>query len=120
MGEQQRQFESVRRNFTEQEMTTMGDGLVESVGTVRTLRAEKTAAVASMNGQIKTTEKIVFELQEKLSLGYELVDVETITVLDEPEPGKKKIIRADTSEVLRVEVMTMRERQQSFGFQEPE
>lgn len=119
MGEQ-RQFESVRRNYTEQEMATMNDGLVAAVGDVKTLRADKTAALSSMGAAIKQSEKLVFELQGMLSQGYELIDVETITIFDEPEPGKKKIIRADTSEVLRVELMTQREKQSSFGFQEPE
>jgi hypothetical protein len=119
MGDQ-RQFESVRRNYTEQEMSSMNDGLVAAVGDVKNLRAEKTAAMSTMGAAIKQAENTVFDLQGKLSLGYELIDVETIAIFDEPEPGKKKIVRADTSEVLRVELMTAREKQTSFGFQEPE
>jgi hypothetical protein len=40
--------------------------------------------------------------------------------MDRPKPGMKTIIRADTSEELRIEPMTTREKQGTFGFQEPE
>lgn len=113
---EQRQYESVRRPFTEREMADMNDQLVQAVGEVRTLRAEKTTQTSTLGAAIKTAEKLVFELQGKLSLGYEMIDVETFPVYDDPEPGRKKIVRADTSEVLRIEPMTPRERQQSFGF----
>ena len=114
---EQRQYESVRRPFTEREMADMNDQLVQAVGEVRTLRAEKTNQTSTLGAAIKTAEKLVFELQEKLSLGYENIDVEVVPVYDEPEPGMKKIVRFDNpSEVLRIEPMTPRERQQSFGF----
>jgi hypothetical protein len=43
-----------------------------------------------------------------------------VSVMDAPEHGQKEIRRVDTNEVVRTEPMTARERQQSFGFQEPE
>jgi hypothetical protein len=113
---EQRQYESVRELFTEQQMAAMKDDLVQAVGEVKMLRTEKTASMSTMGAAIKAAEKLVFELQEKLSLGYEVIDVEVIAVYDEPEPGTKKIVRADTGKELRVEPMTARERQQSFGF----
>ena len=113
---EQRQYESVRRPFTGQEMADMNDGLVQAVGEVKTLRAEKASRTTTLGAAIKAAEAHVFDLQEKLSLGYELIDVEVFAVYDEPEPGRKKIVRTDNSEVLRVEPMTPRERQQSFGF----
>jgi hypothetical protein len=119
MGEQ-RQYEQVRRNFTEQEMTDMHDALVQRVGEVKDLRSEKTQANASMNAAIKGTEKGVFDLQEKLALGYETVEIEVLAVMDRPTVGQKTIIRVDTGKELRTEPMTAREKQQSFGFQEPE
>jgi hypothetical protein len=114
--EERRQFESVRRNYTEQQLRDMNEGLVQAVGDVKNLRGEKASAMSTIGAAVKQAEARVFDLQEKISLGYEVVDVEVLAVMDEPEPGKKKIIRADTSEVLRVELMSPRERQQSFGF----
>ena len=91
----------------------MNEGLVQAVGDVKSLRAEKASAMSTMGAAIKQAESNVFDLQGKISLGYEVIDVEVFSVFDEPEPGKKKIVRADTSEVLRVESMTARERQQT-------
>ena len=114
--EERRQFESVRRNYTEQQLRDMNEGLVQAVGDVKNLRGEKASAMSTIGAAVKQAEARVFDLQEKISLGYEVIDVEVLSILDEPEPGKKTIIRADTSEVLRVELMSPRERQQSFGF----
>jgi hypothetical protein len=114
MGE--RQYESVRRYFSDTELAEMHEGLVQRVGEVKDLRAEKTQANASMNAAIKGTEKGVFDLQEKLALGYETVEVEVLAIMDRPTVGIKTIIRVDTGEELRREAMTAREKQQSFGF----
>jgi hypothetical protein len=109
-----REFESVKRVYTDKEMAEMNDALVQSVGEVKTLRGEKKQADSTLGAAIKTAEKTVFDLQEKLSQGYELVEVEVMALMNEPEPGRKQIIRIDTSQVLRVEMMTPRELQQSL------
>jgi hypothetical protein len=114
------QFESVRRPFTADEMLKMHDDLVIQVGEVKELRTQKTQTNTELNASIKAAEASVWSTQEKLSLGYELIDIEVVSVLDRPEPGKKEIVRADTGQVLRVEPMTLMERQQSFGFERPE
>lgn len=119
MGDQ-RQYESVRREFTEKEMADMHEALVQRVGDVKDLRSEKTQANATINAAIKGSEKAVYDLQEKLALGYEMVEVEVLAVMDRPTVGTKTIIRCDTGEELRTEPMTAREKQQTFGFQEPE
>lgn len=115
MGEQ-RQYENVRQPYTEKQIEEMKESLIQAVGEVRTLRTEKTAAMSSMGAAVKSAEKRVFELQEKLSLGYEIIETEVFFDFDKPEPGLKKVVRLDNGEVLRTEQMTPRERQQSFGF----
>jgi hypothetical protein len=116
MGE--RQYESVRRPFTDIELVAMHEQLVVEVGNVKELRGQKTQTNTTINAAIKTAEKSVWDLQEKLALGYEQIDVEVIAIFDRPEPGKKLIVRVDTNQELRVEPMTLRERQQAFGFTE--
>jgi len=115
-----RQFESVRRYFSDTELAEMHEALVQRVGEVKNLRAEKTQANAAVNASIKGAEKGVFDLQERLANGYEVIDVEVISVMDAPTQGQKQILRVDTNEVIRIEPMTAREKQGSFGFQEPE
>lgn len=114
----ERQYEPIRRYFSEEELAALHDQLVVSVGEVRELRGQKTQAMTVYGAQIKTAEKSVWDLQEKLAMGFESVDVEVLAVMDTPTPGMKTVIRADTSEKVRVEPMTAREKQQSFGFTE--
>lgn len=116
---QERQYESVRRYFGEAELAAMHDELVQAVGLVKDLRAQKTDVVATMGAGIKTAEKAVWDVQEKLATGYEVIEAEVIAVMDTPSPGMKRIVRVDTNEALRDEPMTLREKQTSFGFQEP-
>jgi len=117
MGE--RQYEPVRRYFSDKELAEMHEALVQSVGTVKDLRAEKTQSNASMNAAIKGAEKNVWDYQEKLANGYEVIDIEVIAIMDTPSPGMKRVIRVDTNEAVREEPMSARERQGSFGFDEP-
>jgi len=114
------QFESVRRPFREDELVKMHDQLVVEVGNVKELRTQKTQTNTELNAAIKTAESCVWSTQEKLALGYELIDIEVVSVMDRPTVGQKEIVRADTGQVLRVEPMTLMERQQSFGFERPE
>jgi hypothetical protein len=116
----ERQYESIRRYFGKEELDGLHEQLVVQVGEVRELRGQKIQANTIINAQIKTAEKNVWDLQEKLATGYESIDVEVLPVMDTPKPGQKTIIRADTSEKIRVEPMTAREKQQSFGFTEPQ
>lgn len=114
----ERQYESLRRYFTDTELATMHEQLVLEVGNVKELRATKTQTNATINAEIKSAEKNVWDLQEKLSTGFETLDVEVIAIMDSPAPGQKKIIRVDTNETIRTEPMTAKERQSSFGFDE--
>jgi len=116
----ERQYEPLRRYFGEEELAGLHEQLVVQVGEVRDLRGQKTQTNTIINAQIKTAEKNVWDLQEKLATGYESIEVEVVAMMDTPQPGQKTIIRADTSEKVRVEPMTARERQSSFGFTEPQ
>jgi len=113
----ERQYESIRRYFGDEELAVLHEQLVVQVGEVKDLRGQKTQANTIINAQIKTAEKSVWDTQEKLATGYESIDVEVVPVMDTPKPGQKTIIRCDTSEKLRVEPMTARERQMSLGFE---
>jgi hypothetical protein len=113
------QYEQVRRPFTDQEMADMHDALVQRLGDVEKLEAQKKQDNLVINAAIKGATKEVYDIRGKLAAGYEMIEVEVLAVMDKPKPGTKTIIRVDTSEELRTEPMSMRERQQSFGFTEP-
>jgi hypothetical protein len=114
MGE--RTYEQQPRDFTKEELAAMHDQLVIELGTHKELRSTKTQNNATINAQIKGAEKTIYDLQDKLAKGYELVDIEVVTLMDSPAPGEKQILRVDNNKVIRTEVMTAQERQRNFGF----
>jgi hypothetical protein len=116
----ERTYEQQPRDFTKEELAAMHDQLVIELGAHKELRSTKTQNNATINAQIKGAEKTIYDLQDKLAKKYEMVDIEVVTMLDSPAPGQKQILRVDNNIVLRTEPMTARERQGSFGFQEPE
>lgn len=116
-----RTYEQVKRILNGDELRGLGEQLAHATQHLISVRDAKSAAVAGFNAELKAAGELIGELSERISLGYELVEVETMTVLDSPRPGLKRVIRIDTSEVLREEPMTLAERQTSFGFNlEPE
>jgi hypothetical protein len=70
-----REYESVKRPFTDAELAEMHEALVQRVGDVKALRGQKSQTNTEINAAIKGAEKAVWDLQEKLTAGYELVDV---------------------------------------------
>jgi hypothetical protein len=84
------------------------------------LRAEKIATVASLSGSIKEAEKIASELTGKIERKCEMRDVEVIEYPNKPRMGLKTIVRADTSEELRIAVMTLEEQQADIDFGDKE
>jgi hypothetical protein len=113
-----RQYETVKRYYSDQEIETMKNQLVTSVGEVRDLRGQKSETTTTLGAAIKSAEKAVFDLQQQIETGYESVEVEVVALFDTPVPGRKRIIRTDTNEPLREEDMTNRERQAQLGFEE--
>lgn len=111
MAERERQFESVRRDFTESEIARMHEQLVVKVGEVRGLREQKGQMVATINNQIRTSEKEVWDLQGKLEAGFELEECEIFELMDTPRTGWKTIVRGDNNQHLREVPMSPREKQ---------
>jgi hypothetical protein len=112
--------ELVKRTYAESELREMRDTLPLKVQEVYDLKSEKLQSNTALTASIKDAEARVASLVAALNLGYVVEEVEVLYLFDDPSPGKKKVVRADTSDVLRIEEMTPRERQQTFGFQEPD
>jgi hypothetical protein len=114
-----RTFESIKYSFGPDELRQLGETLAREAQTVFDLREQKSAADAALTAQIKAANRRVADLAEKVNNGYELREVECLSLLETPRPGLKRIIRIDTHETVREEAMTMQEMQSSFGFSEP-
>jgi hypothetical protein len=115
-----RQYELVREDFTDRQMAEMHDSLVVRLGDVENLELQKKQETATVSAAIKSAQKEVHDLRSNLANGYQMVEVEVLSVMDRPTVGTKTIIRVDTGAEVRQEPMTSREKQQSFGFQDPE
>jgi hypothetical protein len=111
-----RSYESVKYTFTHDEIRTLGEQLAREAQTVFDLREQKATLTAELAGDIKSANKRVGDLTHKINHGYELREVEVMTMYENPRPGQKTIIRVDNNETLRVEPMSMKEMQSSFGF----
>jgi len=117
-----REYESVEYRFSEEELLAIGLELGNTNQQIYDFRSGRTAAMKSLAASIKGAEQRAAELTTMLVRKSEMRDVEVVAVMDTPEAGLKTIVRADTSQVLRVAVMTLEERQTAldFGGQEPE
>jgi hypothetical protein len=109
-----RQFESLKRYFTESELREMNAAMQGRMLELKTLKAEKTSILTTLGATIKTTERDIWDLLDKITTEYEIVDVEIVTLFDTPKAGVKRIVRVDNSEVLREEPMSAREQQRSL------
>ena len=116
---ERRLYEAIKYTFKSDELRELGEGLAREAQNVFDLRAEKSSTVASYGASIKSAEKRVADLTTKINNGFEMREVECLTMLETPRPGMKRIIRLDTNETVREEAMTVAEMQQGFGFTEP-
>jgi hypothetical protein len=115
-----RLFESVKYSFSPEEVRDLGEALAREARTVFDLQERKANLTAELKTQIKAANGRVSDLATKINSGFEMREVEVLVLLETPGPGMKRVVRADTSEHIRDEPMTLGEMQRSFGFQEPD
>ena len=117
---EERTFETVRREFNADERRKLGETLARTVQDLVDNKQARVAAVADFTAKHKAFEMEAIRLTDCLNKGFEQVEVEIMVMLDFPRPGMKQFLRADNNQVIRVEAMTPREMQNSFGFSEPD
>jgi len=117
---EQRTFERIKYTFNADEIRELGEALARETVGIFDLEQRKSATSAEINAQIKQATQRCGEVAGKITAGYELRQVECLTLMETPRPGLKRIIRIDTGEAVRDEPMTLSEMQTSFGFAEPD
>jgi hypothetical protein len=117
-NERPRIYREARYDFTQHEIRELGRDMARGAQSVYDFRAQKIATVAELTAQIKSAEKLVSDLAEKINCGYELRQVECIEIMDMPRPGRKSIIRVDNQEQVEELAMNETELQESFAFPE--
>lgn len=117
MGER-RQYESLKYPFNADELRELGEELARVTQIIIDLEDSKSTSNAKINAEIKTANAQRAELAQKINNQYELRAVEVLVLMDTPRPGMKRLIRADNTEFVRDEAMSLQEMQSSFGFAE--
>lgn len=113
------QFESVKYEFTQDEIRELGKTLAVEGARLDEVKGERAATMADFKARLEAIAGRQRELQIQINNGFKLVEVEVMTMYDRPKPGQKQVLRLDTNTVMREEPMTARELQGSFGFREP-
>jgi hypothetical protein len=107
---------TLRCEYTDAELAFKRDEL----STVIVRQAEVEQSKAAVNRGFKEELDGLYsrasELAHQIKARGESRDVECLVEFYKPNVGEKTIIRLDTGELVRVEVMTEDERQEEFGF----
>jgi hypothetical protein len=102
---------NLRCTFTQAELLERSKQLAEANRQRAELENDKKRAMDEYKSRISNVELNVSTLAEKVTTGYEFRDVACRVEYDRPAPGKKLIIRLDTSEEVGVHDMNNDEKQ---------
>lgn len=116
MASDRRKLESVKFTFNEEQMRELGQQLARENQSVYDQEKRKKEVDAELVAGIKSAYGRAELLTVKINNGYEMREVEVLHLYDEPRSGMKRVIRADTSELIREEPMTFEEKQGGLGF----
>lgn len=113
--------ETLRYNFTDEELTQVAKNLGQKCQDKATLEEEKKRVASQYKLRLDTIDGEIEADTIKVNSGYEMRNVECGVFYHTPEQGKKTIIRTDTNKVVRVEKMTEFECQATMNLdEEPE
>lgn len=108
MAEQQeKEIRILPIQLDEEELIKIGNELSQIQIAKEQLETEKAATVKGYNDQIKEKEVIISSLAHQINAGTKDEEVECYWTNDEPEAGKKSLIRYDTGEIVEVKDMDL-------------
>lgn len=102
--------------FSDGEMQDTAKALVDEITALENTENEKKAEQSAFKERIDRHTAAISELSHKYAKGYEMKDVECDIRYNNPEPGKKTLIRMDTGETVETVEMTQEERQEEIQF----
>ena len=108
----------LRHTYPQAERVRLAEDLSREMLLLYQAETEFEKLKAAHTAKTKTTESTIRDLARKLCEGWEYRDVPVRQLWNDPEIGKKTIVRLDTGEVVAIEDMTHDDRQESFGFVE--
>ena len=81
------------------------------------IEQQKKEIDADLKGKVEAQNSIIGRLSEQIMTGSEYRDVDCTIVMDYPAIGQKTIIRKDTGEEIKVELMTDEDKQLALDLQ---
>jgi hypothetical protein len=115
--EPRRSWESVRYDFTRDELRALGMDLAVETQMVYDLQQKKKELAAQMKVAILEAEGRCGKLALKLNQRYEMREAECTVMMHTPRAGMKSTVRVDNGEVVREEKMTAEEMQEKLPFE---
>ncbi len=103
--------EFLKCDYTKDEMLEMGHDLSRASQSRRSLEQQKKQIDAQLKGQIEEQNTAIERLSNAIFNGCEWRNVECRVELDTPSTGRKRIVRIDTGEEVRIILMTDEDRQ---------
>jgi hypothetical protein len=110
--------EYCKYTFTDAEITDAAKELARAAQQRASLEQRKKEVDSQLKADIEAQNSIVGRLSSYINTGYEYRDIECRVELDTPEVGKKRIVRLDTEEEVKVVPMTDMDRQMRLELQE--
>jgi hypothetical protein len=97
---------TLRYDFTAVEIHDLSQALASKNKEIVTLKKQKSSAVSQYTAKINEAEANCNDLSNKVSDGYEHREVDCEVIYNQPDQGKKTIIRKDSNALVGVEAMT--------------
>ena len=110
--------EYLRYNFTDAEYLDHARKLGRLNEELARAEERKKSVSAELASMVKTLEDQVSAQSRLVSNGYEYRDIDCEVRFDDPERGKKRVVRLDTGEVVREAFMTGNELQETLPLTE--
>ena len=110
------QKEYLKCEFTHDEIHQKGIELARISSERQTIENERKAVAADFKAKIDTKDAEIAILGSHINNGYEYRNVVCTAIFNQPNTGKKTIMRNDTQEVVRIEDMTANEMQAEIEF----
>lgn len=101
----------LRHTFPQPERVRLAEDLAHEMIQLYQLEQEFAKLKAAHAAKVAERESTIRDLSRKLCEGWEYRDVKCKVLWNDPEDGKKSIVRLDTGEVVAVEDMSFEERQ---------
>lgn len=111
--------EYLKCDFTDAEISDRAKELASANRRRTSIEQQKKEIDSDLKSQIEAENSKIQRLADQISMGYEYRNIDCLVELDTPELGKKRIVRVDTGEEVKVVAMIADDKQASLDLSAP-